>query len=148
MNNEGGGRQAYEMAAARTDYVVYKNHKKHVLVHTRTAGRKYTDVDSKNYQRRECSNDKFQQKIGNFVYFAKERKGIFLTRRRGRPGLGLVTSWQLFGNFWDFRQLLKFLTTFNFLAFLKLFFTFFATFISFRKKSRINSIGVHYCVSV
>ena len=90
----------------------------------------------------------FSKKIGNFVYFAKERKGIFLTRRRGRPGLGLVTSWQLFGNFWDFRQLLKFLATFNFLTFLKLFFTFFATFISFRKKSQINSIGVHYCVSV
>ena len=90
----------------------------------------------------------FSKKIGNFVYFAKERKGIFLTRRRGRPGLGLVTSWQLFGNFWDFRQLLKFLATSNFLAFLKLFFTFFATFISFRKKSQINSIGVHYCVSV
>ena len=40
------GRQAYEMAAERTDYVVYKNH---IFVHTRTAGRKDMYLDSKQF---------------------------------------------------------------------------------------------------
>ena len=86
MNNERGGRQAYEMAAARTDYVVYKNHKKHVLVHTRTAGRKYIDVDSKNYQRRECSNDKFQQKNWEFRLFCKRKESDFSHKEKGGGG--------------------------------------------------------------
>ena len=40
------GRQAYEMAAERTEYVVYKNH---IFVHTRTAGRKDMYLDSKQF---------------------------------------------------------------------------------------------------
>ena len=35
-----------------------------------------------------------------------------------------------------------------FFSILKLFFTFFATFISFRKKSQLNSTGLYYCMSV
>ena len=41
-----GGGQAYEMAAERTEYVVYKNH---IFVHTRTAGRKDMYLDSKQF---------------------------------------------------------------------------------------------------
>ena len=37
---------------------------------------------------------------------------------------------------------------FIFLAFLKLYFPFLATFISFGKKSQLNSAGLYYCVSV
>jgi len=36
----------------------------------------------------------------------------------------------------------------NFLAFTKLFFTFFAVLFSFRKKGQLNSTGLYYCVSV
>ena len=41
-----GGGQAYEMAAERTEYVVYKNH---IFVHTRTAGQKDMCLDSKQF---------------------------------------------------------------------------------------------------
>ena len=41
-----GWGQAYEMAAERTEYVVYKNH---IFVHTRTAGQKDMYLDSKQF---------------------------------------------------------------------------------------------------
>ena len=57
---------------------------------------------------------------------------------------------QLFGSFWDFGQLLRFLAVFKILGkfWLKLFFTFFATFISYRKKGHLKSTGLYYWVSV
>ena len=41
-----GGGQAYEMAAKRTEYVVYENH---IFVYTRTAGQKDMNLDSKQF---------------------------------------------------------------------------------------------------
>ena len=57
---------------------------------------------------------------------------------------------QLFGSFWDFGQLLRFSATFKILGkfWFKLFFTFFATFISYRKKRQLNSTGLYHWVSV
>ena len=43
MRGEG---QAYEMAAERTEYVVYENH---IFVYTRTAGQKDMYLDSKQF---------------------------------------------------------------------------------------------------
>ena len=61
---------------------------------------------------------------------------------------------KLLGNFstafWDFGQLLRFSATFKILGkfWFKLFFTFFATFISYRKKRQLTSTGLYYWVSV
>ena len=53
-------------------------------------------------------------------------------------------AFKILGNFCDFRQLLKFLASFG----LNYFFTFFATFISYRKKRHLKSTGLYYWVSV
>ena len=60
----------------------------------------------------------------------------------GARELGLASAtFEIFGNFCDFRQLLKFLATFDFFAIFKLFF--FATFITFGKESQLNSTGLY-----
>ena len=48
--------------------------KKHILVHTKTAEGKYMNLDSKNYQQRECSNDL----LGVSFILQKKGKGILI----------------------------------------------------------------------